>query len=90
MPKWWNGIHSSLRSCRREDCEFESHLGHQLKKEYMEVSRNTFRSALYQAIKVTREQEKAQGYTGPSGFLWVMEDLLAKTEFEESTIYLKD
>ncbi len=56
----------------------------------MEVSRSTFRSALYQAILVTSEQEKALGYTGPSGFLWVMEDLLAKTEFEESTIYLKD
>ena len=39
MPRWWNGLHSGLRSRPRKGCEFKSRPGHQIKgKQAMLVS----------------------------------------------------
>lgn len=56
-----------------------------------EVFRSNLSTALYQAIILTREQEKAQGYTGPSGFLSAIQDLKKKVDSGEChSIHIKD
>jgi len=57
----------------------------------MEIYRSTFRQMLYEAIKQQERIEKFQlRYTSDSAYLAAMKELLAKTEHEESVIYLKD
>lgn len=56
----------------------------------MELYRSTFRTILYDAIQERERVERQMGYTGDSIQLAVMREMLKKTEYEESTIYLKD
>jgi hypothetical protein len=44
MLSWWNGIHSTLKTSRRKDCEFESH------REYHAVDGQPCERRLEQAI----------------------------------------
>jgi hypothetical protein len=56
-----------------------------------EVWRSNLSSALYQAIKLTTEQEAKKGYTGPSAMLAGFIELKKKVDRGEvSTIYIKD
>jgi len=57
----------------------------------MEISRLTFQTMLYEAVRQREKFEReVWGYTRDSGHLAIMREMLAKTEQEESTIYLKD
>lgn len=59
-------------------------------KDIMELNRETFRIAIYEAIRAAEKREAALGYTGPSAYRAVLIELLAKTENEESIITLTD
>lgn len=57
----------------------------------MELYRTTFRIMLNDAIKHREEIEKHRwGYTQDSAHLATIKEMFAKTESEDSTIYLKD
>lgn len=57
----------------------------------MEISRLTFRTMLYEAIQAREKFEReVWEYTRDSAHLSYMREMLAKTEFEESTIYIRD
>jgi hypothetical protein len=43
-----------------------------------------------EAIKKREALEADMGYTGPSTYLVVLREMLDKTEYEESVIYLKE
>jgi hypothetical protein len=56
-----------------------------------QVHRSNLSSALYLAIKTLEAQEKAAGYTGPSGMLAGFQDLKKKVDSGEcDSIYIKD
>jgi len=66
-------------------------LGTTHRKTHMEISRLTFQTMLYEAVRQREKFEReVWGYTRDSGHLAIMREMLAKTEQEESTIYLKD
>lgn len=57
----------------------------------MDVSRETFRTMLHEAICSREKFEREElEYTRDSGYLATMREMLAKTEREESTIHLMD
>lgn len=57
----------------------------------MEIYRSTFRIMLYEAIQQREKFEReVWKYTRDSIHLAVMREMLAKTETEESSVYLKD
>lgn len=56
-----------------------------------QVFRSTLSSALYLAIREQEAQEKAAGFTGPSGMLYSFQELKKKIDSGEChSIYIKD
>jgi hypothetical protein len=61
------------------------------RKTHMEVSRLTFRTMIYESIRAREKFEREElGYTMDSAHLAMMRQMLEKTEYNESTIHLRD
>lgn len=61
------------------------------RKKNMEISRLTFRTFLYEAVKDREKHErKVWHYDRDSAMLAIMREMLNRTESDESIIYLRD